>query len=174
MEVCTFNGLALAANAGLEAGAGDVLILDLDAHCGGGTYELVVDNSHTWHLDVSVNSFDGYRPKDRNYLEIVDDSSDYLPAIQRSLEKLGGFRFGLCIYNAGMDPHEDCPIGNLPGINDSILQKREEMVFSWCRENRLPIAFVMAGGYILQPRMNESRLVNLHRYTLEAAARYQD
>jgi acetoin utilization deacetylase AcuC-like enzyme len=38
---CTFNGLALAALAALDAGARRVLVLDLDAHCGGGTDELV-------------------------------------------------------------------------------------------------------------------------------------
>lgn len=34
---CTFNGLVIAAREALAAGAGSVLILDLDAHCGGGT-----------------------------------------------------------------------------------------------------------------------------------------
>ena len=38
---CTFNGLVLAARAALNAGARTVLILDLDAHCGGGTHELI-------------------------------------------------------------------------------------------------------------------------------------
>src|SRR5207344_3053498 len=32
---CTFNGLAIAAREALAAGAGAILILDLDAHCGG-------------------------------------------------------------------------------------------------------------------------------------------
>lgn len=34
---CTFNGLAIAAREALSAGARSVLILDLDAHFGGGT-----------------------------------------------------------------------------------------------------------------------------------------
>jgi hypothetical protein len=38
---CTFNGLALAALAALDLGAKRVLVLDLDAHCGGGTHELL-------------------------------------------------------------------------------------------------------------------------------------
>ena len=36
---CTFNGLVLAARAALSEGAARVLVLDLDAHCGGGTHE---------------------------------------------------------------------------------------------------------------------------------------
>ena len=34
---CTFNGLVMAAREALTAGARSVLVLDLDAHCGGGT-----------------------------------------------------------------------------------------------------------------------------------------
>ena len=34
---CTFNGLVIAAREALTAGARSVLILDFDAHCGGGT-----------------------------------------------------------------------------------------------------------------------------------------
>ena len=44
-------------------------------------------------------------------------------------------------------------------------------MFDWCREQELPIAFVMAGGYVSPPRMVKSRLVELHRLTLTAAAR---
>ena len=38
---CTFNGLALATVEALDSGVGSVLILDLDAHCGGGTHAIV-------------------------------------------------------------------------------------------------------------------------------------
>ena len=73
------------------------------------------------------------------------------------------------MYNAGMDPHEDCPEGGLKGITDGVLRDREELVFAWCRRRGLPIAFVMAGGYVRPPHMDEARLVGLHRLTLAAA-----
>lgn len=38
---CTFNGLVIGARKALKLGARRVLILDLDAHCGGGTKELI-------------------------------------------------------------------------------------------------------------------------------------
>ena len=41
MGFCTFNGLALAAVAARKAGAKRVLVIDLDAHCGGGTHSLL-------------------------------------------------------------------------------------------------------------------------------------
>ncbi len=40
----------------------------------------------------------------------------------------------------------------------------------WCSARRLPIAYVLAGGYI-GDRLDESGLVALHRLTLSAASR---
>ena len=62
---CTFNGLALAGVSALEAGAESVLILDFDAHCGGGTHSLIKDNPRIWQVDVSVDEFDDYTPSER-------------------------------------------------------------------------------------------------------------
>ncbi len=168
---CTFNGLVLAARAALAAGAGDVLILDLDAHCGGGTHALIAEDPHIWHVDVSVDAFDCYEPGERRTLDIVAHAADYLPTIAQRLHDVQSRRFGLCIYNAGMDPHEDCPEGALAGIRDEHLREREQLVFDWCRDRGLPVAFVIAGGYVRAPRMDEARLVELHRLTLTAAAR---
>ena len=68
---CTFNGLALAARAALAAGAASVLILDLDAHCGGGTASLIAEEPRIWQLDVSVSAFDSYESRERASLRIV-------------------------------------------------------------------------------------------------------
>ena len=70
---CTFNGLVLAAGAALDAGARTVLILDLDAHCGGGTHELIHGDERIWQMDVSVNAFDRYEPLGNNQLDILLD-----------------------------------------------------------------------------------------------------
>ena len=122
-------------------------------------------------MDISVDRFDLYAPGERTTLDIVVNGADYLPTITKRLRDLQAHRFGLCLYNAGMDPHEDCPEGALAGITEQHLQAREELVFDWCREQELPVAFVMAGGYLRPPRMDEARLVQLHRLTLTAAAR---
>ncbi|HEX3732840.1 MAG TPA: hypothetical protein VHU91_07975, partial [Mycobacteriales bacterium] len=122
---CTFNGLAIAAGAALAAGAGTVLILDLDAHCGGGTYDLIADNPQIWQVDVSVDRFDEYEPGVRTTLDIVGSAADYLPTIETRLREAESRRFGLCLYNAGMDPHEDCPEGALAGVTAEQLRARE-------------------------------------------------
>ena len=166
---CTFNGLVLAARAALEAGAGAVLVLDLDAHCGGGAASLIDGDNRIRQIDVSVCAFDAYASTANSQGLVVQSASDYLPTIRQVLEQADrAAPFGLCLYNAGMDPYQDCPIGGLPGITAPILAEREALVFGWCQARRLPIAFVQAGGYVGQ-RLDVDRLVSLHRLTLSAA-----
>lgn len=165
---CTFNGLVIAAKAALAAGARAVLILDLDAHCGGGTASLIAGQDRIRQVDVSVSAFDEYPSSEPCRLSIVRDSADYLPEVRRMLEGVRRPGLDLCLYNAGMDPCEDCPIGGLTGITESILAERERVVFEWCAGHGLPVAFVLAGGYI-GPCLSEPRLVALHRRTLAAA-----
>jgi acetoin utilization deacetylase AcuC-like enzyme len=167
---CTFNGPILAARAALDAGARTVLILDLDAHCGGGTHELIHGDERIWQMDVSVNAFDRYEPLGNNQLEMVHDGSRYLATIERKLSWLEreAPRFDICLYNAGMDPFGGCSIGGIQGVTQKVLRDREVAVFSWCRMRAVPIAFVLAGGY-LGPELERAGLVALHRLTLEAA-----
>ncbi|MCR4338474.1 MAG: hypothetical protein NUW01_01160 [Gemmatimonadaceae bacterium] len=168
---CTFNGLAIAAREALAAGAEAVLILDLDAHCGGGTASLISDEPRIWQMDVSVDSYDCYERSQRARLRIVRSADDYLARIERGLREVRrrGPRFALCLYNAGMDPFEGCSTGGLTGITREVLAAREKFVFDWCREQELAVAYVLAGGY-LGPRLDEQELVGLHRLTLSAAA----
>jgi acetoin utilization deacetylase AcuC-like enzyme len=163
---CTFNGLVLAARAALDAGAKSVLILDLDAHCGGGTASMIAGEPRIQQRDVSVSAFDFFEPDDQCTLALPVHANDYLPAIRAQLDLPG--EFDLCLYNAGMDPCETCGVGGLKGITPAMLAERERMVFDWCRRRSLPVAFVLAGGYV-GSRLDQAGLVNLHRLTLEAA-----
>lgn len=164
---CTFNGLALAASAALHAGAGRVLILDLDAHGGGGTWSLLSGDPRVESFDLCTYDFDRFTsPRWRGAL--VQDPARYREEVERGLswlETRGAF--DLCLYNAGMDP---CGLSDqgLVGLKPAVLAWRERAVFDWCRARRLPVAFVLAGGY-LSPRLDRGGLVALHRETLLAA-----
>ncbi len=162
----------MAARAALEAGARNVLILDLDAHCGGGTADLVAREPRIWQLDVSVDDFDNYNGTRQMRLHLVRDSAQYLTTVRTGLQALlvEAPVFDLCLYNAGMDPHECSGDGALAGMTAGLLAQREALVFDWCHANAIPVAFVLAGGYI-SPRLDQQGLVALHRLTLEAAAR---
>lgn len=170
---CTFNGLVIGAQKALKLGARRVLILDLDAHCGGGTKELIgllrdqnVDGIE--QVDVSVSSFDQYHNAPFAQLKIVG-ASEYLPTIEQSLADIADPQsIDLVIYNAGMDPHEKA--GGVTGINDEVIRRREAMVFEWAKSHNLPIVWVLAGGYS-GGSFTKRRVADLHRITAEEAAR---
>lgn len=166
---CTFNGLALAAREALQSGARRVLILDLDAHCGGGTRSLIREDERIAQVDVAVDGFDRYAPGPRASLDLVTDAREYLPTIERRLSEVEA-GFDLCLYNAGMDPYEYCNTGGLNGVTREILAEREQRVFAWCRSRALPVAFVLAGGYVTPPLFERQELVELHRMTVAEAA----
>jgi acetoin utilization deacetylase AcuC-like enzyme len=166
---CTFNGLALAAKAALHARVKSILLIDLDAHCGGGTFSILKDEPSIRILDISSNHGDGYKPNERATLDVITDASRYLPTLRQRLEEVSSLSFDLCLYNAGMDLYEGCSIGGLAGMDVAQIAAREREVFSWCRKRSLPVAFVLAGGYV-GSRLSHERLVALHRLTIQEAA----
>jgi acetoin utilization deacetylase AcuC-like enzyme len=142
---CTLNGLVVAAKAVLAAGARRVLVVDFDAHCGGGTASLIEGVDGIEQVDVSVFRFDSYESRPDAPLEVVG-ADDYLDAVRRALEAVADpGSVDLVIYNAGMDPHEWA--GGVSGITTSVMRQRDRMVMEWAEAHDLPVAFVMAGGY---------------------------
>jgi acetoin utilization deacetylase AcuC-like enzyme len=170
---CTFNGLVIGARRALSLGAKRVLILDLDAHCGGGTKELIgllrdqnIDGIE--QVDVSVSSFDQYHNSSFAQLKIVG-ASEYLDTIKNSLAEIADPQsIDLVIYNAGMDPHEKA--GGVTGITDRVIRQREAMVFEWAKSHELPIVWVLAGGYS-GGSFTKRDVARLHRITVEESAR---
>jgi acetoin utilization deacetylase AcuC-like enzyme len=163
---CTFNGLVVAAHAALADGAQRVLIVDLDAHCGGGTASLIEHVDGIEQIDVSVSRFDHYtsRPDARLWMA---EGHDYLDKVAEALawvDEPGSV--DVVVYNAGMDPHELA--GGIRGITTDVLAERERMVFQWAGEHRLPVAFVFAGGYEGYG-LSLDQVIDLHRLTIEAA-----
>ena len=163
---CTVNGLVVAARAAVGYGAQRVIVLDLDAHCGGGTASSLHEVPGCEQLDISVSSFDQYGDTANTKL-VFADAAGYLEVVERELSLLQNPEsFDLVLYNAGMDPHEGA--GGLRGITSETMRRREEMVFSWARSHAVPVAWVLAGGYTLGVSMAE--LVELHLLTARAAA----
>ena len=103
---CTFNGLAIASFRARAAGAARVMILDLDAHCGGGTESIIRGHDGIEQVDVSVVRYDTYLPTAQARQRMAG-ADDYLTVIE---EELDGIRdpksISVLLYNAGMDPHE--------------------------------------------------------------------
>jgi len=165
---CTVNGLVVGAKIALQLGAVRVVIVDFDAHCGGGTASLIEGVAGVEQIDVSVSAYDSYQSTSSATL-VMSSGSTYLADIRSSLDSVANpSGVDLVLYNAGMDPHERCGTGGVAGITTAVLRERENMVFSWARKAGIPVAFVLAGGYSGQ-RLSREELVSLHRMTLEAA-----
>ncbi len=167
---CTLNGLAMAARVLADEGIEDILILDLDAHHGGGTEDILNTHlPHVAHLDIAVDGYDDWRPRrDRTYSETVRGS--YLDAVRRGLEWAVALHPQQILYNAGMDPHEDCEVGGKRGITSEILREREALVRDFADYTGAALVGGLAGGYIGR-RLTIPTLVELHRSTLEELSR---
>ena len=158
---CTFNGLAVAATAARELGAERLLVLDLDAHCGGGTRSLT-DPATVVQIDVSTNSYDHWSASGRDAL-LMADPGNYVAQVTEALELADrAGRFDLVLYNAGMDPANS-------GVSATDLALRERMVAEWADRRGFGLVFALAGGYT-GGSLSMADLVGLHMLTVDAFA----
>lgn len=163
---CTINGLAIAALIALDHGAKTVGILDVDAHCGGGTFDIVGDNPSIRIGDVSTSSFDSWRSgQSRHRLEIETDPENYLDVVSEVLEHIG--KVDLLLFNAGMDPAQGGGAGSTRGFTSALLEQREQLVAEWCERTNTPVAFVLAGGYV-GSSLTIDDVADLHMHTVAA------
>jgi len=165
---CTINGLALSAIHAFEKGL-DPIVLDFDAHCGGGTMSFLTKFNKTvttiekrpiTHIDLSTNWFDGYTPVEPwSSLRVLENSEDYLQVIFEVLESVKPFitEKTIFIYNAGIDP-----MGS-HGIDDLVIAGREKIVSEFIG-NRKAI-FALAGGYSGMSTTRDD-VANMHLKTI--------
>ena len=168
---CIFNGLALAICALHDQGLSRILCIDLDAHCGGGTYSIAGSLPGYRQLDVSLFPTDRYQPVAPSTLDMVDSKAAYLKTIERRLAEAEPEAAGIqwAVYYAGMDPHEGSAFGGMPGFDARLLEARDRLVFEWLAEWKIQCAWAIGGGY-LGPGLERPGLVALHRTTIELAA----
>lgn len=156
---CTYNGLAVACCAASELGVERVLVLDLDAHCGGGTRSMT-DPESVVQIDVSTVLFDVWAPVASDAL-LQAGRHDYLERVTEALalaDRAGSF--DLVLYNAGMDPANS-------GVGATELGQREAMVAEWAQARDLRLVYALAGGYS-GPDITREQLVELHKRTVDA------
>jgi acetoin utilization deacetylase AcuC-like enzyme len=164
---CSVNGLVVAADHAQRTHGVRVTILDVDAHAGGGTDELLRHHAldDVRHLDLTVSPFDSYvdripRPGDVNIEDPSLDDTAYLAAITRLLDLLPVGPDHLVLHNGGMDPY--------PAISFAALAARERMVAETLAERGTPAVFVLAGGYTWSASQDE--VAASHAETVRAFA----
>lgn len=167
---CTFNGPAMTALTFADAGARRVLVVDLDAHCGGGTAAILRRDERFRQVDVAVDRFDSYDSTELFPLRFVTEADRYLDTIEEALAGVPAGWPDAVVYVAGMDPHELDGHAGLNGISDLMLRVRERMIFEWMHDLGVPFAFCVAGGYG-SFRTTLKAVARLHLLTLQEAAR---
>jgi acetoin utilization deacetylase AcuC-like enzyme len=177
---CTFNSLVVTIDALRTAGAvGRVAILDMDLHYGNGTAALAGTRPHLFNLSIYGNDYYQNQPfRDVTSLRHEDGHnhrsialpngcgrSEMLLAIERGFgEILAWGQPDLLLYQAGADPYREDPYSPLALDHDD-LRTRDRRVFEFARQEGIPVAWVLAGGYT----PDTTKVVRVHLNTFEAA-----
>lgn len=153
---CVFNDVAVAARLAQAEWQRQyrqplkVAVIDLDVHQGNGTAHIFQQDDSVFTLSLHGDKNFPFR-KEASDLDVAlpDGCGDaqYLDALEQALLALSQrFESGLVLYLAGADPYRGDRLGRL-ALTEGGLEARDRRVFDWCHQRRIPVAFVMAGGY---------------------------
>ena len=173
---CVFNDVAVAARTlqaqhQREGRALQVAVIDLDVHQGNGTARIFQGDESVFTLSLHGEKNFPFR-KEASDLDVglpdATGDADYLAALDAALLELDQrCKPQLVFFLAGADPHEDDRLGRLKLTFDG-MQARDQCVFDWCLQRRIPLVLLMAGGYgspieaTLQVQLNTYRLAYAH------------
>jgi len=176
---CTFNSLVVAAELLHAEGVARLAVLDMDLHYGNGTASLAPARPYLFNLSIYGNDYHQNTAfKDVATVRHVDGPNHQsialpngsgraamLAAMEDGLARLLAWgRPELIIYQAGADPYCEDPYSPLALDHDD-LRERDRRAFAWARQQGIPIAWVLAGGYT----KDTSKVVRVHLNTFDAA-----
>ena len=179
---CVFNDVAVAARlmqaewSRLHRRPLQVAVIDLDVHQGNGTASIFAGDESVFTLSLHGEKNFPFRkePSDLD-VDLPDGCGDvaYLEALEQALAELERrSEPGLVFYLAGADPHEGDRLGRLKLSHDGLLA-RDRRVFDWAWQRRIPLAFVMAGGYGHDIETTVQAQINTWRVAYEYWQRWQ-
>jgi acetoin utilization deacetylase AcuC-like enzyme len=175
---CTFNGLVVALEAMRAAGElRTAAVLDMDLHYGNGTATLAA--TRPWLFAVSIYGNDYWESicyrdvTERRHEDGENHRSFALPAgcdratlfekMDQALPLIAARRPDILLYQAGADPYFEDPYSPLALDHDDLLA-RDRRVFEFSKRERIPIAWVLAGGYTT----DVTKVVKVHLNTFAA------
>jgi acetoin utilization deacetylase AcuC-like enzyme len=175
---CTFNGLVVAAETLKISGeAARIAVLDMDLHYGNGTAQLaatrpwmfavsIYGNDYWANVpfrDVTVRHHEDGENHRSHALPAACDRATMLRILDGALPDLAAWKPDLLLYQAGADPYREDPYSPLALDHDD-LRARDRRVFEFARQERIPIAWVLAGGYT----KDISKIIRVHTGTFDA------
>jgi acetoin utilization deacetylase AcuC-like enzyme len=166
---CVFNDAAIATRAmQAEGRIARAIIIDCDVHQGNGTASILRGDDTIFTFSIhGANNFPLRKEQSDLDVELPDGTEDgpYLDALAHGLAvALAHADADQAIYVSGADPYWDDRFGRLKLTKEG-LSRRDELVFTACKQRGIPVTVTMAGGY---PR-NVEDTVDIHYETLRLA-----
>ncbi len=144
------------------------MTVDLDVHQGNGTAYIFGNDDSVFTLSMHQQENYPYeKPPSDIDINLPDGCGDeeYLALLRDNLAKaLWKFHPDLLFYVAGADPYCEDQLGGL-SLSMAGLRKRDETVFRMARQQKVPVAVTLAGGYAV--RVEDT--VAIHVGTIQAA-----
>ena len=151
---CTFNGLIVASRKLLADGlVRRVGVLDCDWHYGDGTDDIIRRLELTKTIVHHTSGSQSLRDADR-----------YFSWLDFALQLIQEAEVDLILYQAGADAHIDDPLGGL--LTNEELSRRDSMVFEFCCQHKIPVAWNLAGGYQRAADGSIDKVIEIHRETM--------
>jgi acetoin utilization deacetylase AcuC-like enzyme len=178
---CTFNGLVVAMER-LRAETHPTLrtlVIDMDLHYGNGTASLLAERPWAHQLSIYGNFYKNNLAVRDVTLERAPDTDNcfslpvlehsngetYLKILRDSLPAaIERARPDVILFQAGADPYREDPYSPLD-LTHADLRARDTYVFETCKARKIPVMWVLAGGYT----PDISKVVEVHVNTYRAA-----
>ena len=165
---CLLNDAAVAIRSLMAEGSVQrAAVVDLDVHHGNGTAAIFQDDPAVFTF--SMHQERNYpNPKPPGDLDVgLDDGTDddaYLAALEAHMPAVLEHGPDLVFYLAGADPFHEDQLGGL-ALTLTGLRERDRTVLEACRQESVPVAIALAGGYAL--RLQDT--VEIHANTVREA-----
>ncbi len=167
---CAIHDVAVAIRRLQKDGAiRNALVVDTDCHHGNGTAAIFANDRSVLTLSIhQSNNYPSEKPPSTIDLNLADGVSDdeYLDRLRPAYEiAVTGFKPDLIMHVSGADPFMEDQLGGLLLTFDG-LSRRDRMIYEIARDNHIPVAATLAGGYAF----NVHDTVTIHVNTAKAAA----
>ena len=148
---CLLNDFAVAANYLLQQRlANRILIIDLDVHQGNGTASIFEHEQRVFTFSMhGRHNYPFHKEKSNLDIELEDGTNDelYLQLLETNLTRiLQTVQPDFAFYLSGTDILATDKFGKLK-ISMHGCRQRDEMVFRLLKQNKIPCAVAMGGGY---------------------------
>ncbi|MCF8059883.1 MAG: histone deacetylase [Bacteriovoracaceae bacterium] len=153
---CPLNDIVIAIRKAQASGAiRKALVIDIDAHHGDGTAEVTLRDHSITTLSIHMAKgwpFDSELPLVSSDIDLpieIGQEATYLKRLGDALSSIENCDFDCVVVVAGADPHERDELKSSEGLllTKEQMLARDMLVYKWCRDQKIPQLWLMAGGY---------------------------